>query len=341
MRIAILGGSFDPIHKGHLQIAKTALKKLAIEEVWFMPSLLTPLKQEQTTSYYDRCQMILRAIAPYRHMRLSTLEGEWKDRSFTIRTVKELLRRYPMHSFCWLIGDDQAQHFDQWKASEELKQLLNFYVFNRANCELAIPKGMWRVKMELIAISSSQLRAGKQLYQLPRAVHDYIGKHGLYLEEMIKGSMKEQRYVHSVSVAKLCVELAHAHGLDEHKAYCMGMVHDVCKQMPKDKALIWMNHHMPDHVEEVYAIWHGYIGASYIKQVFHMYDKAIGEAVFHHVKGRNTTDYDRILYIADKLDPSRGYDSSNEIALSKQNLKKGFMLVKQQQIAYLKQKGTI
>ena len=61
----------------------------------------------------------------------------------------------------------------------------------------------------------------------------------------------------------------------------------------------------------------------------------------HHRKGRNINDYERILFIADKLDPSRGYDSSKEIKISKQNLKKGYEVVKQQQQEYLKKEGSI
>ena len=76
MRIAILGGSFDPIHLGHLQIAKTALKKLAIDEVWFMPTFSTPLKQGQQASFADRCFMIKRAIYGYRRMKVCTLEQQ-------------------------------------------------------------------------------------------------------------------------------------------------------------------------------------------------------------------------------------------------------------------------
>ena len=83
MRIAVLGGAFDPIHNGHLQIAKQAVKQLRIDEVWFMPSAATPLKQEQAASFQDRAAMISLAIAPYRHMKLCTLEQELEGVSYT------------------------------------------------------------------------------------------------------------------------------------------------------------------------------------------------------------------------------------------------------------------
>ena len=121
----------------------------------------------------------------------------------------------------------------------------------------------------------------------------------------------------------------------------MGIAHDVCKQLPYEKAKAWMRAHMPDHLEEAAAIWHGYIGADYVNKVFHIRDRRILQAIYHHVKGRNRTDYDRILFIADKLDPSRGYDSGKEIEISRKSLKEGYRVVKQQQEAYLKKEGTL
>ncbi len=147
MRIAILGGAFDPIHKGHLQIAKVALKKLSIDEVWFMPSAETPLKPSQIACFQDRCAMIQAAIRPYRHMKLCTLEQELGGISYTIETVKYLQKQYPMHTFCWLIGDDQALQFDKWKASEELKKRIPFYVFSRekeeSDCQMDFIRSSW------------------------------------------------------------------------------------------------------------------------------------------------------------------------------------------------------
>lgn len=99
MRIALLGGSFDPIHEGHLRIAKTALAKLPIDEVWFLPCKDAPLKKGQQVAFHHRCAMVKLAIAPYRKMKLCTLEGELDGVSYTIRTIKELKKRFPHDTF--------------------------------------------------------------------------------------------------------------------------------------------------------------------------------------------------------------------------------------------------
>lgn len=341
MKIAVLGGAFDPIHNGHLQMARYAKKRLHVHEVWFMPTKLSPIKEMKYTSFAQRSKMVKLAISPYRYMRLCTLEEKLKeDYSYTIHTVQELKRRYPNHEFCWLIGEDQGTQYSTWKDSELLTTLVPFYVCSRFSTPIPIPVGLQPLQMPLMDVSSSEIRSGQKLYQLPKAVRNYMGKQGLYIECMVRQKMSEKRYKHSVSVANVCKRLAYIHQLDPHIAYIMGITHDICKELPYDHSRIWMKHHMPESLEVPVALWHSYIGASYIKRVLHIYDKRIYEAVYHHVIGRNKTEYDRLLFIADKIDPSRGYDTSKEYEISKKNLKEGFHIVKQQQCRYLKNKGT-
>ena len=340
MRIAVLGGSFDPIHRGHVQIARMALKKMSIDEVWFMPAKDAPLKHHQSASFYDRCHMVKLAIRPYRRMKLCTLEGERDQTSYTIDTVRALKHRYPFHQFCWLIGDDQAMQFSAWKDSEQLLKEIEFYVFSREE-DYQLNDVFHRVSMPLISVSSSEIRQGKKLYQVSEAVRNYIGSHGIYFEEIICHQMSEKRVQHSLSVACLCKELAHAHQLDEQKAYLAGLIHDACKQMPIEQQRIWMKYHLPQFLEEAPAIWHGYIGAYYASHTLRVKDMDIINSIYHHVKGRNGNDYERILFIADKLDPARGYDSTKEIMISKKSLKEGYAVVKQQQCEYLKKEGSI
>lgn len=340
MHIALFGGSFDPIHKGHLQIAKEALKQLPICAVWFMPSKDTPLKQRKLSSFYDRCEMIKRAIHPYRHMHLCTIENERNDISYTIDTILLLKKRYPNITFSLLIGDDQAKQFHLWKQAERIKKEVKIYVFSREeNMQLA--EGLHRIKMPLISVSSTQIRQGKQLSMISKSVHRYIGKKGLYLEEMLRNRMNEQRYLHSCSVAKLCMEIAKAHQLDVHKAYVMGMAHDICKQLPYTDAKKMMQYLYPNKLNEAPAIWHGYLGTYYIKHILGIDDKKISQAIYHHVKGDGCGVYDKILFVADKLDPRRGYPVKEEIALCKQDLHAGFQLVKQQQLLFLEKQGVM
>lgn len=335
MKIAILGGSFDPIHCGHLQIAKQALKLLNIDEVWFMPTKDTPLKDKPLTPFNLRAKMISFAIQPYRHMKLCTMENDGDGKSYTIQTVEKLQNLYPNDSFSWLIGTDQVYQLDQWKEIDILLSRIPFYVFSRETTEIVSPYPLTFVQMPLIDVSSTEVREGKKLHYVPYKVRNFIGEHRLYIESMVQQTMNEHRYQHSCSVANLCVELARIHHEDVHKAYACGMFHDVCKQWPYERAELWMRHLETNLVTEHPNIWHGYIASKYVKRYYHVYDRDILYAIRHHVKGCKGNKLAMILYIADKLDPQRGYDVRETIALCKRDLYKGFDEVLKQQQSYL------
>lgn len=335
MRIAILGGSFDPIHNGHLQIAKHALKKMAIDEVWFMPTKDTPLKDHRITPFVMRSQMIRFAIRPYRHMQLCTLENRESEKSYTIDTVMLLKKIYPTYEFCWLIGSDQALLLDQWKDIQKLMELIPFYVFTRNGMQTPSPYPLHYVEMGMIDISSTDIRNGFKLHMVPKTVRSYIGEHGLYIDTMIKTAMSEHRYLHSKNVAMLCQELACAHHIDEKQAYLCGMFHDVCKQWTYEQAQVWMKYLEPSLIEEHHNIWHAYIASKYVKRYYHIEDQDVLFAIRNHVKGSSKKVLSMILYVADKLDPTRGYDTSQTLTLCKKDIHAGYEEVQQQQHAYL------
>lgn len=337
MRVAILGGSFDPIHNGHIQIAKYALKRLPIDEVWFMPTMDTPLKDRTLTAYEHRVNMIRLAIYPYRRMKLCQLEKR-EGKSYTIDTVKKLKKRYPMYTFCWLIGSDQVAQLDKWKDIDTLMELVPFYVFARESDTISTTYPVQTALMPLIDVSSTEIRNGFKLNMLPDQVRNYIAKHVLYLESMVRSAMSEHRYEHSCSVAALCVELAKVHHVNERQAYLAGMMHDVCKQWDKEQSKIWMKYLEPDLQTEHPNVWHGYIASKYVKRYYHIDDKEVLFAIRNHVKGSMMSKLAMILYVSDKLDPARGYDSSETIALCKRELKQGYQEVMRQQQEYLKQK---
>lgn len=336
MKIAIIGGTFDPIHKGHLAMAKHVLKHHFVQEVWFMVAKDTPLKNRLLSAYAHRCAMCELALQPYANMRICTLENELEGVSYTIQTVKELHKRYPKDHFVWLIGADQAAQLERWKEIDALLELIEFYVFPREQETIRCTYPHTPMQMSLVEVSSSEIRHGRKRYMLPVAVKRYMDAHGLYIEEQVSFSMSEKRFLHSKSVARLCVELAKAQGIDPHKAYLAGILHDVCKEWSLAQLEAYMKQFDPDRMIEAKPIWHGYVAAHYIGRAFGIYDKAITQAIYHHVKGESTAPLAMIVYVSDKLDPSRGYDVKNEIDLCKRDLKAGFDIVHQQQAAYLK-----
>ena len=111
MKIGIFGGSFDPIHSGHIEVARQAYALLNLDEVWFLPSSKTPLKDRNLTDNEDRKHMIALSIQNIPYFSLCTIEMEREGISYTIDTVLELKRLYPDYDFYWIIGNDQLKRF--------------------------------------------------------------------------------------------------------------------------------------------------------------------------------------------------------------------------------------
>ena len=336
MKIAIIGGSFDPIHNGHLAMARHVLRHHLAAQVWFMLSKQTPLKDRVLTSFAIRAQMVKRAIAHDKRMRLCTLEQEREGLSYSVDTVRECKRRWPMHEFVWLLGNDQASQLHQWKDIDDLSEMIEFYVFprNQETIECAYPHR--EMKMDLLDISSSEIRNGEKLWCLPKSVHHVMMEHALYTESIVHAHMREKRFLHSQSVAKLCVELARFHGVDEKHAYLAGMYHDLCKEWDTKRLTDWLAAMEPQRLQEPPAIWHGYVAAYYIAKAIGITNREIRNAIYHHVTGSGHTKLAMILFISDKLDPLRGYDTTKTLALCKQDLRQGFVQVKNEQRQYLK-----
>ncbi|MEG2685383.1 MAG: bis(5'-nucleosyl)-tetraphosphatase (symmetrical) YqeK, partial [Erysipelotrichaceae bacterium] len=178
-------------------------------------------------------------------------------------------------------------------------------------------------------------------YQISKGVQSYINNNYLYLEERIANMMSKERFEHSRRVAKLCVDIAKQHNVDIKDAYLAGILHDICKEMKPKELKIWMTQLYKDKLEENESIWHGYVGSYMCQRMFGVNSKQIRSAIFHHVKGESKNKLAMILYMSDKLDPGRDYDSSATIALAKKDLEAAYEEVQKQQHSHLKKEGII
>ncbi|OCN05663.1 hypothetical protein A4S06_08100 [Erysipelotrichaceae bacterium MTC7] len=334
-KIGLLGGSFDPVHKGHIAMAKHALQQLHVDEVWFVLSEQTPLKDRKLTSYEDRRKMLELAFHKFAKFKVCDIEKGSKQKNYTIDTVKRLKKLHPTTEFYFLLGNDQVDQLDAWKGIDELQHLVQLCAFARNGKASKSPYKWQHLAMDAVAISSSDIRSGK-LEHVDADVISYFCTKLLY-DDILKTAMSTYRYEHSLSVATLCKELAHAHNLDEDLAYLMGYYHDINKEFKRisvedSKRILHVL--APDLLKEKESIWHGFMGAYVCKKQLFLKNDTLCEAIAHHVLGNCHSNYAKILYIADKCDPLRDYDSSALIARSKENLHEGFRAVKKDQATY-------
>ncbi len=130
MRIGLLGGSFNPAHSGHLDLSRTALVRLALDEVWWLVSPQNPLKPKEGMADLDQRVAQARAAVDYPRIRVTALEAELGTR-YSVDTVKALKRYFPKVDFVWLMGADNLIQLPDWKDWEQLFREVAIAVFAR------------------------------------------------------------------------------------------------------------------------------------------------------------------------------------------------------------------
>jgi nicotinate-nucleotide adenylyltransferase len=130
MRIGLLGGSFNPAHDGHLSLSKTALVRLALDEVWWLVSPQNPLKPKDGMAGLDERVGLARAAIDHPRIRVTALEADLGTRH-SVDTVAALRRHFPRVDFVWLMGADNFIQLPRWKDWERLFRQVAIAVFAR------------------------------------------------------------------------------------------------------------------------------------------------------------------------------------------------------------------
>jgi nicotinate-nucleotide adenylyltransferase len=188
MRIGVFGGTFDPVHLGHLILAEQCREQGRLDQVLFVPAARPPHKSEQQLSpYAQRVEMLALAIAGQPAFRIDELEKDRPGPSYTADTLTELHRRRPDAEWFLLIGSDTLRDLPSWHDPARVAELAGLLVVLRPEAEVAVQETPRRqlVRMPLIDISSRDLRRlvteGRSIrYMVPRAVEVYIAEKQLY-----------------------------------------------------------------------------------------------------------------------------------------------------------------
>lgn len=159
-RIGLFGGTFDPIHIGHLLMARSALEQMNLERVVFIPSFLPPHKKTETFfSSTDRLTMVKLAVKGIREFVVSDFEVKKGGKSYSIDTVKHFSHIFDGAKLFFIVGGDAVHHLDTWKDIQTLKKLCSFVSVNRPG----YPRGQKKleyhaVTMNGIELSSTEIR---------------------------------------------------------------------------------------------------------------------------------------------------------------------------------------
>jgi nicotinate-nucleotide adenylyltransferase len=189
-RIGLFGGSFDPVHNGHLLVALAAMEELPLDRLFFIPAAQSPFKPETQPAPPDlRLRMLRLALAGQVRCEVDDQEIRRGGTSYTIETVRDYERRFPSAQLYYLIGADHIPQLHKWRAADELAQAVEFVAIPRPGESAPAAPAGFRVRTLRgfpLALSSSQIRdrirAARPIHHLvPPAVAEAICNSRLYL----------------------------------------------------------------------------------------------------------------------------------------------------------------
>lgn len=374
-KIGILGGTFNPIHNGHLALGKAAMEQYGLEEVWLMPSKLPPHKSHfAMLSEEHRLAMIKLAAQTDTRFSASDFELRREGLTFTADTLELLTKEYPDVKFYFIVGGDSLIKFKSWRRPERILELCALLGAGRAGYEdetvneaaeslkRQFPEAeIGTVTLPDYPISSNEIReafytgeSDRVKQYLPKAVWDYLREHHLYarmtfaeVDAEMQRILPRKRYLHSVAVAHLASAYAATIGLSPEKALIAGILHD-CAKAYSDEQLVADCEKYSIPVTEVERrngfLLHGKLGAFYACTKYFVTDEEILSAISYHTTGRpEMTALEKIVFLADYLEPFRTQSTEpalNEIRrIAFQDIDKAVYLALKNTLRYLAECG--
>ena len=326
----LFGGTFDPIHNGHIRMATYASMKLNADVV-FVPAR-SPRWKNPTSSSKERLKM-LKAALKYCPSGSSILDYELKskdDINYSIDTVRYFKNMHPNDKIYFLIGADQVNRFAEWKSAEELSKLATIIFSSRPNIDLDQDiinhYNMVDIKFyESGEVSSTKVRQLKSL-DIPQEVCMIIENDRLYYINKLSKYITNERLEHSIQVAHLAYAIAVKNKLDNpYKYYIAGLLHDAGKTMQIDQVK-FMEDNFPMYIDLPKFSYHQFLGAYLAEHEFGIEDEEILTAIRNHCTGnKNMSPISMVVYASDKIEPTRGFDSRFLIDSCMKNYKQGFI----------------
>ncbi len=367
-KVGIMGGSFDPIHNRHIELAKAALKEYKLDSILFIPSGNPPHKDGLSASAGERMQMIRLAISNYKDFCVSNIELTRSGKSYTVDTMNQLTKENPDTEYYYIIGEDSLNNLENWYKPLELFKLCNFIVAKRDNnieTETSLKEftdmgaKFFMLNLSPINISSTKIREDlKNNYfssDIPIPVFEYIYDMGLYgikprnehyRDYIVKLStmLTDRRLAHSLAVAYTARNLAAKHKVNKNLTTTAALLHDCAKCMSLStlQQIAGDNNLYFDPVTYNTSLLHAPIGAQLAKTVFGIDDEKVLSAISYHTTGMSGMNaLDMIIFLADKIEPTRmSYPNLEEIRkLAETDLKKAMKLSIKSTGAYLKISG--
>ena len=330
-KLGVLGGTFDPIHEGHIALALSAIRQAGLNGVVLLP-MARPAHREADASAEDRLAMCRLAAAMDTRLHVS-LAGMAPGARYTFDTLAPLEKEFPKAAFTFIIGADKLPSLPYWHEADKLFGQCEFLCFPRSGVSMEEALQKARSAGARITVmpefqtpySASMIRTQTKQYMdapgLNRQVLCYMAEHALYQQDFLpklKGMMNPRRFQHTLGVRREAVRLADIHGLPIQRAALAGLLHDCAKGMPlKDMRRVAMEQHITEdeNVLSSGALLHAPVGAYLAKTEFGIRDEEVLDAIRSHTVGRSgMSKLEMCIFVADATEEGREeYDGLSDL----------------------------
>ena len=338
-RIGVYGGTFNPIHNTHIEIAKAALVQFDLDIVYFLVAGAPPHKDTaDKISDINRLEMVRLALEGEDCLALDDREIYRAGKSYSYITFTEYNKEHPDDEIFFIMGSDSLINFKNWVKPDIISEFATVLVAPRLGDDFeSLEKAIHECKNMFVGdfmlidykangLSSSEIRKSfyKDLsikgYVKPN-VAEYIIEHNLYsdysytnadivrLDNEMKKELKPSRYIHTLGVAATAYDLAIKWNYPAVTAQVAGMLHDCAKCISDEKriSVCEKNNITITDIERKYPhLLHGKVGAHYCKSKYDVFDEQIAHAIAVHTTGcPNMNLLDKIIFVADYIEPGR------------------------------------
>lgn len=338
-KIGILGGTFDPIHNGHLSIAMAAMKEYELSKIYLIPTGISYMKKDVTDSYF-RYEMVKLAASDMPGFVPSDVEIKREGNTYTCETIEYFKNKYPDAKLYFIIGTDSLFSLDKWRNIDYILKNCTILCATRPDDnELSNVKHAEKTKVnelsekyngeilfvhsEPMDISSTDIRnfryhnpeSDLKKLPLPVKVSEYIIRQDLYdnktnnIHALLKEDLKPKRWKHTMGVVDMAVRMAQKWGCDLENARIAALLHDCAKYLDIDAKMALCAKYgvgVTDIEKTNPELLHAKAGALLAYEKYGISNREILSAIYYHTTGRpNMSLLEQIIFVADYIEPGR------------------------------------
>lgn len=364
----MFGGSFNPPHTGHIEIASHIMREFDIERVLFTVACDPPHKEiADGVDAQLRFELTQAALAGHAGFEASDIELNRRGKSYTAETLKALHATYPQHKLYLIVGEDMLENMPTWYEPETVFSLASIIAARRPGCNEEIKRTAdamtarygARIYVSVFEgpdISSTDVRARVRNAEpisglVPPGTEKRIYLEGLYQDQTVRAMMdglrrelKPSRYDHCVGTMRCAIELAARFGFDTKKARIAGLLHD-CAKLSDEKLIALAEKYgveADEYDRALPGLMHDRVGAFYAKEHYGVTDGEICAAIGTHTRcERGMSAFQRMIYLADKIEPTRDYPGVDRLRKTAEtDIEQAELECMENVLAHLREKGA-